>query len=419
MGNEISRRAFLSSGVAVAALGPAGCVSQSCIGGSLPPWREGELDIHFIHTGVGEQTFFVFPDGTTMLLDCGDTHHANYMKEIPPRPDGTRYGGEWVSRYLQRVLPAGCREIDYAMISHWHGDHTGDLAFGGKRTPDGRTVCGVPLVGEDFFFRHFLDHQYPKMGEHALDPDKGSLTLMREWIPYACARGMKAHRLEPGALNQIRLLHDAARFPQFEIRNIAANGIVWDGADGVIDAASTHIARTGKDSIHENKLSSAIRIRYGRFSYYSGGDNEDTMVGADGREFSWEGLIGRTTGPVDVCKTNHHAGIFGMRPEFVREVQAQTYLSSVWQARMVDHKSLSAMCSRELYSGGRIVCFGDIAESRRDVAEAYGSDIAPAGHAVVRVAPGGDTYRVFTLSASDETMTVLFERSFRSRGGIV
>ena len=43
--------------------------------------------------------------------------------------------------------------------------------FGGKRTPDGRTVCGLPLVGEDFQFRHYLDHQYPKMGEHARDPD--------------------------------------------------------------------------------------------------------------------------------------------------------------------------------------------------------------------------------------------------------
>ena len=29
-------------------------------------------------------------------------------------------------------MPGGSREIDYAMVSHWHGDHTGDLAFGGK-----------------------------------------------------------------------------------------------------------------------------------------------------------------------------------------------------------------------------------------------------------------------------------------------
>ena len=407
-----TRRDFIAGGAAALVVG--GCATPSAVGRALPAWRKGELDIHFIHTGVGEQTFFIFPDGTTMLLDCGDTHHAKYMLEVPPRPNDARYGGEWVSRYIQRLVPR--REIDYAMVSHWHGDHTGDLAFGGKTTSDGRVVCGLPLVGEDFAFRHYFDHQYPNIGEHARDPDPGSLQLMREWIPYACARGMQAHRFEVGATDQIRLLRDAASYPEFEVRNIAANGVVWDGAGGVVDAARTHIAKTRRDSIHENRPSAAIRLRYGAFTYYSGGDNELTMVGEDGREFSWEGLIGRTVGPVDVCKTNHHAGTFGMSPEFVREVRAQAYLSSVWQARMVDHKSLSAMCSRTLYPGDRTVCFGCIADSCRGVAAKYGGDIAPAGHAVVRVAPGGGEFRVFTLSAADEMMTVLFERTFRSRG---
>ena len=411
----MNRREFVKGGAAALTL-PwfSGCLTDGAVGTVYAGWRPGELDIHFIHTGVGEQTFFIFPDGTTMLLDCGDTHHAKYMKDVPPMPDGTRYGGEWVSRYIQRLIPQ--REIDYAMVSHWHGDHTGDLLFGGKRTPDGRTVCGLPLVGEDFRFRHYFDHQYPKVAEHALDPDSKSLSLMREWIPYATARGMKAHRFEVGARNQIALLHDAASFPEFEIRNIVANGVIWDGKDGVVDVAKTHIAQTGKDEIHENRLSAGIRIRYGRFSYYTGGDAELTMVGKDGREFSWEGLIGRTVGPVDVCKTNHHAGTFGMTPEFVKEVRAQAYLSSVWQARMVDHKSLSAMCSRKLYPGDRIVCFGHIAENRRAVAAAYGEDIVPPGHAVVKVAPDGDTFRVFVLDTADESMRVIYERGFRSRG---
>ena len=42
-------------------------------------------------------------------------------------------------------------------------------------------------------------------------------------------------------------------------------------------------------------------------------------------------------------------------------------------------------------------------------------DVAPGGHAVVRVAPGGDAFRVLTLSADDESMTVLGERHFRSK----
>ena len=35
---------------------------------------------------------------------------------------------------------------------------------------------------------------------------------------------------------------------------------------------------------------------------------------------------------------------------------------------------------------------------------------------VVKVAPGGTGWEFFVLSAADESMTVLYERAFRSRG---
>jgi len=92
------------------------------------------------------------------------------------------------------------------------------------------------------------------------------------------------------------------------------------------------------------------------------------------------------------------------------------WLSSVWQAKMVDHKSLKPMCSRTLYPGERYVCFGYVSDAVKDVAAAYGNDIAPGGHAVVKVAPGGDTYEVFTLAAEDESMRVLARRAFVSGG---
>ena len=407
-----TRREFLKIGGYAAGAAVSGCICRGYAGGTCPGWRPGEFDIHFIHTGVGEQTFFIFPDGTTMLLDCGDTHHARYMKDVPPMPDHSRYGGEWTSRYIQRLMPG--REIDYVMVSHWHGDHVGDLMFGGKRTADGRVVCGIPLVGEDFRFRRYIDRRYPEMADDSPDPDPQALTLMREWLPRACAGGMQAGRFEVGALNQIRLLKNPSAYANFEVRNIAANAVVWDGGDGVVDFGKIHAEKTGR-RIHENRLSAVMRMRYGRFSYYTGGDAELELTGADGREFNYEAAIGRVTGPVSVCKTNHHAGKFAMSPEFVREVRAKTYLSSVWQAKMVDHRSLSAMCSRELYPGERIVCFGHIADCVRDVAAAYGEDIPPAqGHTVVKVAPGGDSYSVFVLDASDESMRVLYSRRFDS-----
>ena len=225
---------------------------------------------------------------------------------------------------------------------------------------------------------------------------------------------MNAQPFKVGALGQIRLLKDAASYPDFSVRNLCANAVIWDGGNGTVDCGAAHV-KSGRSQIHENRLSSAIRIDYGGFSYYSGGDNELQLYGEDGRPFNWEERIGRVCGPVEVAKTNHHAGTHAMSPEFCAAVRPRVWLSSVWQPHMVDHKSLRPMCSRELYPDERYVCFGYVADGVREVAAAYGDDIAPCGHAVVKVAPGGATYEVFTLSAEDESMRVVARRSFVSR----
>ena len=409
-----TRREFVAGGMA-ALVAPwiCGCRTDGTIGSALPGWKPGELDIHFIHTGVGEQTFFIFPDGTTMLLDCGDTHHAKYMCDVPPQPSAERCGGEWVSRYIQRLVPQ--REIDYLMVSHWHGDHIGDPSLGCWRNAAGRQICGISAVAEDFRFRHYFDHQFPHQGQYAKDPDPEAYAFFQDWLVQARTAGMDAQPFKVGALDQIRLLKDAARYPRFHVRNLCANAVLWDGGDGTVDCGAAHV-KSGRKTIHENRLSAALRIDYGAFAYYSGGDNELELYGADGKPYDWEARIGHTCGPVDVAKTNHHAGSCTLSPEFCRAVRPTVWLSSVWQPKMVNETTLGRMCSREFYSGERLVCFGYIAETAKSAAEAHGADVAPAGHAVVRVAPGGAKFEVFSLDATDEAMRVLGHRQFVSRG---
>ena len=55
------------------------------IGKPLPKWQEGYLDIHHINSARGECTFYILPDGTTMLVDAGET-----TLDIPPRPNSSR-----------------------------------------------------------------------------------------------------------------------------------------------------------------------------------------------------------------------------------------------------------------------------------------------------------------------------------------
>ena len=401
----VTRRAFV--GGAAAGLLTAGCLDSK----TYPGWHEGELDIHFIHTGVGEQTFFLFPDGTSMLLDCGDTHHAKYMCDVPPMPSADRLGGEWTARYIQRLTKK--REIDYLMVSHWHGDHIGDPPLGCRTLADGRKVCGITSVAEEFRFRNYLDHQYPHAGMYARDPDPGAFKMMQDWIPYAVREmNMRVMPFQVGAYDQIRLLHNPREYGNFEVRNIAANAVLWDGKDGVIDCGKIHVEAGGDKRIHENRLSAVIRIRYGQFSYYSGGDAELTLRGADGLDYNWEEKIGQTVGPVHVCKTNHHAGSAGMSAGFVKAVRPKVYLSSVWQPHMVHPKSLGNMTSRELYPGDRVICYGYISDKVKELAAQHAQDLMPAGHAVVKVLPGGGAFRVYSLDARDEKMHILAERVF-------
>ena len=285
---KFSRREFLVDSLAAAAAGAVGgCATcGNAVGCTYPGWKPGEMDIHFIHTGTSENTFFIFPDGTTMLLDCGHVkkRRPGYAEALPPMPSGRRRAGEWVRRYIERLIPQ--REIDYLMVSHWHSDH----------------FAGIPDVAESFRFLNYYDHQYPNVGKYRRDVDDADFDVFQKWLESAVKAGMKREPFKVGAKDQIRLQHDPTGYYRrvFEIRNLAANGVMWDGKKDLIDVAGEHVKQTGQKHINENPLSAAIRIRYGDFTYFTGGDLEGDFVGADGKKFSYEERVGDVVGPVPV-----------------------------------------------------------------------------------------------------------------------
>ena len=57
------------------------------------PWSGGHLDIHHISTGRGNATFFILPDGTSLLVDAGAAPDDT-TPDATPRPDGSRRPGE-------------------------------------------------------------------------------------------------------------------------------------------------------------------------------------------------------------------------------------------------------------------------------------------------------------------------------------
>ena len=62
----------LVAGISVPQAAPAAAGGILEKGKVWPGWKRGEFQTHFIYTGRSESVFMIFPDGTTMLVDCGD-----------------------------------------------------------------------------------------------------------------------------------------------------------------------------------------------------------------------------------------------------------------------------------------------------------------------------------------------------------
>jgi hypothetical protein len=118
--------AFISS-----SFGQSGPFRQ---GDVLSAWAAGTLDIHQIVTGRGNAAFMMFPDGTTLLLDAGDVGDTEYADQ---RPASSRTTAQWITRYVRHMAGPDAR-IDYAVITHFHGDHVGARGAGRLRS---RTYC--------------------------------------------------------------------------------------------------------------------------------------------------------------------------------------------------------------------------------------------------------------------------------------
>jgi competence protein ComEC len=95
------------------------------------------LNIYFIDVEGGQSTLLVTPNGESLLIDTGFAGNGNR---------GAKAGEPAQSRDANRILAAardaGIRQIDYALITHFHGDHEG----------------GVVELSQLLPIRHFVDH---------------------------------------------------------------------------------------------------------------------------------------------------------------------------------------------------------------------------------------------------------------------
>jgi hypothetical protein len=214
--------------------------------------------------------------------------------------------------------------------------------------------------------------------------------------------------LQPGRADQIVLRRDAAKYPEFQVRNIAANGEIWTGVGANTRQHFPRIADLSPAQYPtENMCSLAIRISYGKFDYYSGGDIPG--VRRDGAPI-WNDVetpVAQAVGPVEASILNHHGNRDSQNAYFLGALRPQVLVIPVWSSDHPGHDVLDRIYSPQTYAGSRDVFATNMLESNRlvigDLLDRLKSS---QGHIVIRVAPGGASFRVIILEDADESYRV-------------
>jgi hypothetical protein len=406
----MNRREFLQASGAMAALGvSANPVSnaEADPGKTLPPWQPGCLDIHHIHTGRGNSTLAIFPDGTSLLIDAGASGTLGPAMDLA-QPSASLRPGQWIARYVQAQLASTPRPaLDYALVTHLHGDHIGDVTAQSPLAKDASyKLTGISDVAEVIPISRLIDRGYPSYDYPAKVSDPAGSNYV-QFVRSAAARGAVIEQASPGAADQIKLHNFPERYPGFAVRVLAANGSVWIGNGEAGRPLFPPAMTLGRNpTAMENSCSIALRISYGKFSYLTCGDlNCDTNYGSD----PWrdvETVAGEAAGPVSVATCNHHGYFDANGPAFVRAVRPRVWVLQSWHASHPALSTLANLYSPVLYPGPRdVFCLGLHPAAALACGRFSDSFLSSQGHVVIRVMPGGE-YSVLVIAAEDESRRI-------------
>ena len=363
-------------------------------------WQEGYLDIHHINTARGNATFFVFPDGTTMLFDAG-------AKQVPPGkeheyfpvpPHDSLSAGGWIAHYIKQMCPAGrMPQIDYAVISHFHNDHYGQIDSASRKSDQfDYQLSGITQVGDQLPIKTLIDRGYPAYN-FPLDlktfykNDKTFTNYLAFIREQKIKRKLVVESLMAGSNDQIRLKIHPAQFRTFSVRNVKANATIWSGkANNTVDYKfNSSLVKEGE--LDENALSLALKISYGPFDYYTGGDLTGYTQWGD---FDTETPVAKAVGKVEVLALNHHGYYDATNTLFLK-----TLLPTVVVHQVIHDPHYQPGVLKRLAAYPLHVFTYNMHEITRktfsaDVSKLYKST---QGHVVIRVMPGGSHYYVYIL----------------------
>ncbi len=370
------------------------------------------MDIHTIATGRGDATLVVMPDGTTLMIDAGD----NGKKKDKQHPDTTKRAGEWQAVYMKHVMEdlPGNGKVDYAMITHFHDDHMGCMreSLPGK---NGYALSGITLVGELVGYNKLIDRGYPDYDfpskKKVANTNKNFMKEYHKFVDYQLSQGMEMEKFKVGVLNQIKMVNNPKKYRKnFEIRNLTGNGRIWTGEG----ENSMQNFSGDPELFDENVNSCAVRITYGNFRYYNGGDlSGGNWPSYKSDERDMETAMSKVCGKVDVAKANHHGYYDTCNGAFLNNLSPDVLIID---ARSDNHPVPSTMArmTDPLVWTEPGEFYITVDQARGKLGEELWSHFKPWGHIVVRVYEGGETYQVFVLDPDNLEYPIKYKSEIKT-----
>jgi glyoxylase-like metal-dependent hydrolase (beta-lactamase superfamily II) len=368
------------------------------------------LDIHHISTGRGNATFIALPDASTMLIDAGAVH-SGLEVSAPPKPNATLRPAQWVARYVQRRLEQMQRTgLDYLLVSHLHPDHIGDVSdINPKATGGDYFLTGVSDIANMLSIDRFIDRDYPLYSY----PQRWNTAWANNYFSFIKNRtlqGQRVEKVEVASIDQIKPVGPYKEFSHFSIRNVAANGEIWSGVKSESKNLFPPLQTLSlADYPTENQCSIAIKLVYGPFSYFTGGDL--TSYTQDGA-LPWQDMLGavaKVVGPVTVATADHHGMFDSLSAQVVRDLKPSTWIIPTWHLLHPDTLQLERLLSHRLYSEEREVYATSVMRENLLANQRLFSQLqSTEGHVVVRVSANGRSYYSVVTSNDDEEDMVKF-----------
>lgn len=378
------------------------------VGKPLTPWLPGSLEIHHIATGRGNSTFVRMPDGTSLLIDAGATLDRLELSAAP-MPDGSRRPGEWIERYVRRRLgPGKDVGLDYALMTHLHPDHLGDVGDGLPTSKRGAyRLTGISDAAETLPIGTLIDRGFPNYDY----PTSQRPAYLQNYLAYVNERvkaGGRVESIQVGSYRQIGALYKRRESTEFSVRNVAGNGMIWTGVGDGSASTFPELRSLSKDDYpNENMCSIAVRISHGKIGYFTGGDL--TSYTYDGVS-PWRDILTaacKSAGHVDVATADHHGLWDGISGDSVRALSPQVWVVPSWHISHPDMLQLERMFSERLYAGPRDVFSTSVMPANQLINRRLISKLRSInGHVIVRGSPDGNSFEVVVTDNAEERDTV-------------